>query len=129
MRVIFKLIDQIYPTKQKKNFNLLNNIIIPQKINKKKTKKEITFFIIKEKKFSLFKVFKIIFLLIKDNRFKKNFLIFFNFKNEIIAHDLIPDLPSYKSNSSFFNLLFWIKKSLLIFFKSKFVNCIVLKLR
>ena len=85
MRVIFKLIDQIYPTKQKKNFNLLNNIIIPQKINKKKTKKEITFFIIKEKKFSLFKVFKIIFLLIKDNRFKKNFLIFFNFKNEIIA--------------------------------------------
>ena len=129
MRVIFKLIDQIYPTKQKKNFNLLNNIIIPQKINKKKTKKEITFFIIKEKKFSLFKILKIIFLLIKDKRFKKNFLIFFNFKNEIIAHDIIPDLPSYKSNSSFFNLLFWIKKGLLIFLKSKFINCIILKLR
>ena len=47
MRVIFKLIDQIYPTKQKKNFNLINNIIIPQKINKKKKKKEIKFFIIK----------------------------------------------------------------------------------
>ena len=37
MRVIFKLIDQIYPTKQK-NFNLLNNIIILKK-KKKKNKK------------------------------------------------------------------------------------------
>ena len=129
MRVISKLIDQICPTKQKKNFHLLKKIIIPKKIKKKKTKKEITFFIIKEKKFSLFKVFKIIFLLIKDKRFKKNFLIFFNFKNEIIAHDLIPDSPSYKSNSSFFNLLFWMKKCLLIFFRLKFINCIVFKLR
>lgn len=129
MPIIFKLIDQIYPTKRAKKFCLLKDVIIPQKINKKKIEKEITFFIIKEKKFSILKILRIIFLLIKEKRFKKNFLIFFNFQNEIIAHNLIPDLPYYKSNSSFFNLLFWIKKSLLIFLKFKFINCIALQLR
>ena len=50
MRVISKLIDQICPTKQKKNFHLLKNIIIPKKINKKKNKKRNNIFYYKGKK-------------------------------------------------------------------------------
>ena len=130
MKLIFQLIDQSYPSKKKKKYYLIKkNIIFKKILNKKSQDNNISFIILEIKKINFLKLLKMIFILNKSNKIYKNFVIFFNFKKEVIAYNIIPDWPSYKSSNFFFNFLFWLKKIILIFFKFKFINYIALQLR
>ena len=72
----------------------------------------------------------IFFLVNKSFKIEKNFLIFFSFKKEIIAHNFFPDWPAnYKFSSNLKNAFFWCKQVAANFVFFKNIEFIVIKLK
>ena len=85
--------------------------------------------VINFRKFKIFEVLKIFFFINTHFKVYKNFAIFFNLKKEITAHNFFPDWPRYKSLNNFSNLIFWLKKIILIFINFKSINSIAIKFK
>tara|TARA_B100000586_G_C19964281_1_gene365064 strand:+ start:254 stop:664 length:411 start_codon:yes stop_codon:yes gene_type:complete len=131
--IVLNISQGLYLTKKIKNKNYLyiNNRIEYKKLKKNNTKKNIIYFAIVDfKKFKLSELINIFLLINKHFNVYKNFLIFFDLKKEIIAHNLFPDWPGkYKFSNTFENFFFWFKQifSNLILFKK--ISFIVIKFK
>tara|TARA_B100000029_G_scaffold513167_1_gene611892 strand:+ start:1640 stop:2032 length:393 start_codon:yes stop_codon:yes gene_type:complete len=130
MKIISKIIEELYQEKQNKTYLYIGDRNRYEKIFKDKINFEgISIVVINFKKFKILEVLKIFFFL--SSRFKvyKNFMIFFNLKKEIIAYNFFPDWPSYKFLSITRNLIFWIKKIIQIFINFKLISFVAIKFK
>ena len=130
MKIILKIINIIF-YKRKKNFYYLidNKKKIKKFIKKNKFSKNYSVILINLKKISILESIYIYFQIILKYEIFKNFLIFFDLKKEIIAQNVIPDWPNYKSSNIKKNLFFWIKRFSLNFFYYKNINFIAIKIK
>ena len=106
----------------------LNSYIINTIKNKKNINKNSILIFYGKYKIIIF--FYYYFFLITNNfKFKKNCFLLYKFKNTIIGNNLIPDWPGiYLNQSIFLNFLFWLKKTLYLFFFKKKLLAIILRI-
>ena len=130
MKIISKIIEELYQEKNNKEYLYIDNRSKYEKIFKGKFNFEnISIVVINFKKFKILEALKIFFFLNRRFKVYKNFMIFFNLKKEITAYSFFPDWPSYKFINNVRNLIFWIKKILKIFFNFKLINFIAIKFK
>jgi len=110
-RKIKNIVNNLITIKNKKNIFFYNTL---KKLNQISNKKCVLIF----KGNQIFKnVIKVYFYFLYSNiKFKKNFFLLFNIKNNLyIGHNLFPDWPGkYLKNNFFNNLFIWIKKFIYI---------------
>ena len=131
--IVLDIAQELYLKKNKQNKKYLHikSNTQYQKLKKNYLKYNNIFYaIIDFKKFKLFDVLSIYFFIRKNYEVYNNFLIFFDLKNEIIAHNFFPDWPAkYKFSNILKNLFFWLKLTLYNFIFFKKIAFILIKFK
>lgn len=131
--IILDIARELYLTKENvsRGYIYINNKDKYNKVIKNKSKfKNTVFAIIDFKKFNFSDLFHIFVFMNKYFRIYKNFLIFFDLKKEIIAHNFFPDWPGkYKFSNDLKSLFFWLKQIFSNFLFFKKISYIVIKFK
>ena len=127
--LIKKIINYIAHNNSRESSKLIINNIKSVKIEKEKINfNKHKFLIIKSKDNKLFKKLILIFLLLLEKKYKKNFFILYRFKNHLTMNNIIPDWTGNLIKQNFFlNLFAWVKLFFSFFFYQKKVEFLILQ--
>lgn len=127
--LVKKIINYITPNNSRESSKLIIDNIKTVKIEKNKIKfNKHKFLIIKNRDNKLIKKLVLIFFLLIEKKYKKNFFILYRFKNHLTMNNIIPDWTGDLIKQNFFlNLLAWFKLFFSFLYHQKKVEFFILQ--